>query len=299
LRESKGQQVAIEARFLFVTENFLEDIGIDTGILIKQTGSLTDNVVLDQSSYGYTKAGASSVPGSIAGTSTTSNTITSDGTNPFGINLFNDNLQLTFLIRATQTHRDAKMLTAPRITVLSGERANIRLLKNSSYVSDYEFEDITSDESTVTKTIANPTSEWIQGGVTLNVTPTITSDKKYVVLLIIANYTQVNLDASSVVYSDTTGDAYSITLPTSEVADVRTRVSVPDGGTLMIGGQKLGAEINKESGVPGMSKVPLIGRLFSNRSKVKDQDILLILVKPTIIIPQEAEQEYFAPLEEK
>jgi type II secretory pathway component GspD/PulD (secretin) len=72
---------------------------------------------------------------------------------------------------------------------------------------------------------------------------------------------------------------------------------VPDGGTLLIGGQKLGAEINKEAGVPGLSKVPLLGRLFSARSKVKDQNVLLILVKPTIMLREEAEREFFAPLE--
>ena len=66
---------------------------------------------------------------------------------------------------------------------------------------------------------------------------------------------------------------------------------------MLIGGQKLGAEINREAGVPGVSKVPILGRLFSRRSKVKDQDVLLVLVKPTIILQKEAEQEYFAPLE--
>jgi type II secretory pathway component GspD/PulD (secretin) len=49
--------------------------------------------------------------------------------------------------------------------------------------------------------------------------------------------------------------------------------------------------------VPGLSKIPVIGRLFSSRSQVKDQDVLLVLVKPTIILQQEKEREYFAPLE--
>jgi type II secretory pathway component GspD/PulD (secretin) len=62
---------------------------------------------------------------------------------------------------------------------------------------------------------------------------------------------------------------------------------------------EIGAEINKEAGTPGISKMPVIGRLFSNRSKVKDQQILLILVKPTIIIKEEAEEEYFAPLKDR
>jgi len=299
LRESKGQQVAIEARFLFVTENFLEDIGIDTDIKISQFGNLTDDIYVNQSSYSLAAAGQTSVPGSLAGTASTI-AGNSSGTSGIGLSLFADDLQISFLMRATQAHRDAKTLTAPRVTVLSGERANISLLKNSTYVSDYEFEDITSSgDNAVTRTVANPTEEWITGGVNLNVTPTISADKKYVILLITANYTQINLDTQWPVYSSTTGEEYTMTLPTSEVADIRTRVSVPDGGTLLIGGQKLGAEVNKEAGVPGFSKVPLIGRLFSNRSKVKDQEVLLILVKPSIIIQKEAEQEYLAPLEEK
>ena len=75
-------------------------------------------------------------------------------------------------------------------------------------------------------------------------------------------------------------------------------MNVPDQGTLLIGGQKLGAEINLESGVPGLSKVPIIGRLFDSRTKVKDQEVLLILVKPSIILQEEKEREFLAPLEE-
>lgn len=302
-RKAKGEQVSIEARFLFVTENFLEDIGIDTDILIKNPGgSFSGPIAILQDSSAFTAAGQTGVPGSIV-------------TNPamrigepgpggtlgaIGLNLFGDDLQLNFLIRATQAHRDAKVLTAPKVTVISGERANISVLKESAYVSDYEFEDITaSGDNQPVRTIANPTINTIVGGVTLNVTPTISDDKKYVGLLIISNYTLINLDTTFPVFSNTTGQEFSVTLPTQEVSDIRTHVSVPDGGTLLIGGQKLGAEVNKEEGVPGVAKVPVLGRLFSNRSKVKDQDILLILVKPSIIIKEEAEQEFFAPLQEK
>ncbi len=48
-----------------------------------------------------------------------------------------------------------------------------------------------------------------------------------------------------------------------------------------------------------MSKIPLIGRLFSNRTMVKDHKILLILVKPTIILQEEREQDAIAAMEDK
>jgi len=73
---------------------------------------------------------------------------------------------------------------------------------------------------------------------------------------------------------------------------------VPDRGTLLLGGHKLASEQDKEAGVPILSKIPIIGRLFTNRSSVRDQKILLILVKPTILLQEEAEQEAIAALEE-
>jgi type II secretory pathway component GspD/PulD (secretin) len=59
----------------------------------------------------------------------------------------------------------------------------------------------------------------------------------------------------------------------------------------------LTADVEKEAGVPVLSKVPVLGRLFNNRSKVKDSQILLILVKPTIILREEAENKAIAAME--
>jgi general secretion pathway protein D len=72
---------------------------------------------------------------------------------------------------------------------------------------------------------------------------------------------------------------------------------VPDGGTLLLGGLKQTAGTETEIGVPVLSKIPIIGRLFTNRSKVADQKILLILVKPTIILQEEADAEAIAAME--
>ena len=61
-----------------------------------------------------------------------------------------------------------------------------------------------------------------------------------------------------------------------------------------MGGQKISAEVETEAGVPVLSKIPVFGRLFRNRSTLKDHKILLILVKPTIILQEEREDEALA-----
>src|SRR5204863_2804557 len=91
----------------------------------------------------------------------------------------------------------------------------------------------------------------------------------------------------------------NVQLPLIQITQVRTTVSVPDGGTLLLGGQTLSGEIEREEGVPVLSKIPFLKRLFTNRSYVKDDQILLILVKPTIVIQREQEQKQFPLLSTK
>ena len=94
-----------------------------------------------------------------------------------------DDLQVSFLIRATLAHAESKVLNAPKVTVLSGESAAIRVETEWTYIADYEFEDITqAGLEAPTRVIADPQPETILDGVVLNVTPTISADKKYVLL---------------------------------------------------------------------------------------------------------------------
>ena len=300
LLESLGQQVSIESRFLFVTENFLEDIGLGINSLFIGGNDKWGDMQFNFGQYQGALPPATLVPGTIApdllppiGSGVVPHAVDLVGGLSYGSIL--DDLAVSFFLKATQVHRDAKMLTAPRVTVLSGESAYIRVTREDAYVSDYEFEDITAaGEGQPTRVIADATVDTAVGGVVLNVTPTITADKKYIILLINTSFTKTSFEPFFV--SSTEGDKFPIELPTLQVSEVQTRVSVPDGGTLLIGGQKLAAEASREAGVPGVSKVPLLGRLFSHRSKVKDQDILLILVKPSIMLQEEAERQYFAPL---
>jgi Flp pilus assembly secretin CpaC len=296
MRESLGQQISIETRFLFVTENFLEDIGLGISqFSMNNQGKINDKLGAMYFEFGSSK---NTVPGSTHVPGNLSDQISSAAINLAGGVTYGsllDDLTVSFFLKATQAHRDAKMLTAPRFTVLNGERGYVTVGKQISYISTWEFQSIQQGENQNSIEFANPTPTTAGSGVTLEVRPTISDDKKYVDLRIRTNYTKLRLDPFS--YFSPTGIEYFIQLPTWEPSVIETRVSVPDGGTLLIGGQKLGAEVNEESGVPVLSKMPLLGRLFSSRSKVKDQDVLLILVKPTIILQQEAEREYFAPLE--
>ena len=80
-----------------------------------------------------------------------------------------------------------------------------------------------------------------------------------------------------------------IQLPVVETTEVRTTVSVPDNGTLMVGGLKFSYEQDMESGVPILSQLPIINRLFTRTVAVREKDNLIVLVTPRIIIQEELE----------
>jgi type II secretory pathway component GspD/PulD (secretin) len=87
--------------------------------------------------------------------------------------------------------------------------------------------------------------------------------------------------------------------PVTQITQVATSVSVPDGGTLLLGGQTIAGETELEAGVPVLSKIPFLKRLFTNKSTAKDEQVLLILVKPTIIIQRELEEKQFPMLSQR
>ncbi len=68
-----------------------------------------------------------------------------------------------------------------------------------------------------------------------------------------------------------------------------TTVNVPDGGTILLGGIKRLQETRTEEGIPILSKIPYINRLFKNVGIGRTTNTLMMTVTPRIIIQEEEE----------
>jgi general secretion pathway protein D len=78
-------------------------------------------------------------------------------------------------------------------------------------------------------------------------------------------------------------------LNTRTFLDLRATITVPDGGTAVLGGTTAASDVRIESGVPVLSKIPLIGNLFKTTSNVREKKVTVILVTPHVIIRDEQE----------
>lgn len=326
LRETRAIQVTIEARFLSVQRNFLEDIGVDfdfaftnvddrlfdsTPTIGDPTGSGEQGVVrFDQNSSLFTRPRFldTNLPGNLALQIDDPANAVALPSLVTGIT-FLDDFQVSMLIRATQVQQSTSVVTAPRVTLFNGQRAYVLISTQRAYVSDL---------TPIVGTGAvgfDPDTEFVNTGAVLDVQATVSSDRKYVTLTlrpqVATLLTLRNFQVAQATAGGGTGDPNDpnnnnsgiatgfIQQPEIQITEVRTTVSVPDGGTLLLGGQTLAGEIEREAGVPVLSKIPFLKRLFTNRSMVKDDQVLLILVKPTIIIQREQEQRQFPLLSTK
>jgi len=224
------------------------------------------------------------VPGSLAGQA--------GGTSPafqiFGS--FLDNIQVDFLLRATQMDVRSSIVDAPRLVVYNGRQAQITVGTNQNYVQNPGWaaqsgSGVGGSASTgQTAQIGNAFS-----GRTLDVSATVTADRKYVIMTVRPN--QQLVTGMETFTLDNTGR--TLQLPTTETVNIQTNVTVPDGGWLLLGGLKVAGETEVDAGVPILSKIPILKRAYTNRSHVKDEQIILILIKPTIIIPDEQEDHAY------
>lgn len=318
LRETRAVQISVEARFLLVDRNFLEEVVVDLDVAWQgqsNRGVRTDPFTGLPANEGFSpivasqNSGASrSADGEDFGLANAA--VGQIGYEPFftsnpalGLGVsFIDDLSVNFLVEATLANRNSISLTAPRVTFFNGQRAYVTIARQVSFISDVEpVPDSAGFDITISVT---------QAGVVLDVEGTISADRRYVTLTLrpsLADIVEIQdfpIGATAIIEGDEGEDDIIITsdigvqLPILDITTVRATVSVPDRGTLLVGGQRLVGETEVEAGVPVLSKIPILNRLFTNTSKVEDERTLLILIKPTIIIQNEREEEAFPGITE-
>jgi general secretion pathway protein D len=73
-------------------------------------------------------------------------------------------------------------------------------------------------------------------------------------------------------------------IPNVATRYIKTTVSAPNCSTIVLGGLITDNDRRNVSGIPVLSKIPLIGGLFRSTSKVKDRKELIILMRPEVAL---------------
>ena len=140
-------------------------------------------------------------------------------------------------------------------------------------------------------------------GVTLSATPVVSADRRYVRMTVNPVFTAIEgfdtIQIPAAVGSTGFGGGATINgtiqLPRFTFTTVQTTVTVPDGGTILLGGVKRMNEERREYGVPVLSKTPWLNRLFRNVGIDRVTSSFMLMITPRIIILEEEEEKLGIP----
>jgi type II secretory pathway component GspD/PulD (secretin) len=219
-----------------------------------------------------------------------------DGGLSMGLAFLSD-IQVFMFMEAAQGDRRTNVLQAPKLTLFNGQTATIQIQDFQWFVTNVQVVQAGGQTTFV------PQNQPIPMGINLAIQAVISADRRFVRLNIAP--TMTNLASATVpLFPITTfitpvfeGGAQGqpvpftqfIQQPTFTTVTIQTTVSVPDGGTVLLGGLKLMNEGRNEFGPPVLSKLPYINRLFKNVGYGRDTSSLLLMVTPRIIINSEEE----------
>jgi general secretion pathway protein D len=329
LRRNQDLQVTIEVRFITLNDNFFERIGVDFQFNIKnlsagtlpQTptqGNLSEVVGLNTVAGNAPSGDAPNYTANldIPFRQSSFNLAVPQFGQPvevahFGFAILSD-IEAYFLVNAAQGDRRSNVLQAPKVTLFNGQTASVVDQTSTPFV--VSVVPVVGDFAAAYQPVITVLSE----GTALSVQATISNDRRFVRLTVLPSFTTIG-DVTTFTFSGstttnnsgssststggaggdstaatgnatTTSNGITIQLPSFAIVSVQTTVSVPDGGTVLLGGIKRLSEGRNEFGVPILSKLPYINRLFKNVGIGRETQSLMMMVTPRIIIQEEEEE---------
>jgi len=226
------------------------------------------------------------------------------------------NPQFQIVLRALNQSKGVDLVSAPKVTTKSGQRATIEITREFRYPSDYTDPVVPTTTGGATATAITPTSptdfEMTPTGIQLEVEPTVGPDG-YTIDLVLAPrviefdgfinygspiYANVGWGIPIASFGVSTSPTYLllgstkrlltenvINKPVFSTREVTTQVSVYDGQTVVMGGLMREDVQKVEDKVPILGDIPLAGRLFRTSADQHVKRNLIMFVTASLIDP--------------
>jgi len=226
--------------------------------------------------------------------------------------------QFQVVIRALNQKKGVDLLSAPKVTTKSGQRAIIEIIREFRYPTTFTPPQVPSIGSTTTNinavvpVVVTPTTpqafETRNTGVTLEVEPVVGADGATIDLNLVPqvvefegfinygspiNAVGVNTMAGISVSSPVLLTENVINQPIFSTRKVTTSVQVADGQTVVIGGLMREDVQKVEDRTPIVGDLPLVGRLFRSNvdQHVKRNLIIFVTARRVTPLGQAAEEQ--------
>ena len=262
-------QVLIEAVIAQLSENQARTLGTDIIYTSKNRGGyLTnfDGVLTQLLGLGLNGTPESSVLSSAIG-EIPNNAIAVGGEfNP------DTGKSMGLLIQALKSDSDTNILSTPSVVTLDNEEAEL----TSGEEVPFQTGSYTNNNSGSSNSNPFTTFNREEVGVLLKVKPQISK----------GNAIRLEIEQES---SKVKGGPQG--LQTTSKNTIKTNVMIEDGELLILGGLIEDSLSDTDKKVPILGEIPILGRLFKTSTKTKDQQVIMMFIRPTIIrSPEDAKK---------
>ncbi len=257
--DTPSKQVLIQSRIIIASNDFSNELGARLGISHLESAQQQWGFSLSGSSEAANSALNGTTPGITDSPSRLAvNLPTTTAVGSIGLTLakLSTGSLIDLELSAAQVEGKTEIIATPRIITSNGYEATIQQGVQIPYRSD---------------TSGGGTDVSFKDAVMeLKVTPQITPDNQIILTV------QVKKDAVGAILCNNCE-------PSVDTREVKTRVMIGDGETLVIGGIYEERKTDSENRVPLLSELPLIGRLFQSQSQTDGRGELLIFITPSIL----------------
>ncbi len=306
-------QVEIEARFVEVGEQDLEELGFqwfltDNFVFAQKNGSgpiaSRERMQINADPYGFTKGLRFWNADKTTGADNPKSSVTRDANqesllgNILSVSSILTSPEVTMVLQAISQHGGSDLLSAPRVTTRSGQNAQIQVVKEIIYPTEFEVTQPTvqSQGDLVTPPTVTPGSfEKRDVGVILNVTPTVGPDGYTIDLVMVPEVaelvdwiqygSEITLETGTVLNRQERTFQFNIPQPVFTSRKVNTSIVIWDGQTVVMGGLIREDMVTIKDKIPFLGDIPLLGRLFRTEGQHSQKMNLLIFVTARLVDP--------------
>lgn len=180
-------------------------------------------------------------------------------------------------IRLLQTFGNTKVLSSPKLMVLNSQTAILKVVDNLVYFTVKA--DTTTSNTGPSVTTFTTTPHTIPVGVWMSVTPQINENSAVTLNVRPTIARQVGLGIQ-----DPNPDLrIDSRIPQIQVREMESMLQVSSGNTVILGGLMQDEIAGTNNGVPGLMKIPGVGKAFSAKDQTTRKSELVIFLRPTVI----------------
>ena len=171
---------------------------------------------------------------------------------------------------------ETRVLSSPRVSTLNNQKAVIKAGSDEYFVTNVSSQTVTGTASSTSLDIELTR---FFSGVALDVTPQIAADGS-IIMHIHPTISEVTDQQKVITVS---GQSDTLPLAFSEIREADSIVRAESGQIIVIGGLMRNTSRKEVFGMPVLSKIPGIGRLFRSERQIELKTELVILLKPIVV----------------